>query len=53
MRDWVQAAIEVGASIGIVLAVVGTGQLVIRLAAARRLAENPNDVNAKAVLLLF
>lgn len=51
--DVAKAAVEVGVTIGVVLATVGVGQLLIRLHAARRLAENPNDVTAGALLLLF
>jgi len=53
MHELGRAVIEVGISIGVVLAVVGTGQTFIRLYAARKLAENPNDVNAGALLLMF
>jgi F0F1-type ATP synthase membrane subunit c/vacuolar-type H+-ATPase subunit K len=53
MQSVLRNAVEVGISVGVVLAIVGVGQTLIRLAAARRLAENPDDVNAKAALLMF
>lgn len=53
MQSVLRNAVEVGISVGVVLAIVGVGQTFIRLAAARRLAENPDDVNAKAALLMF
>ncbi len=53
MNGLVRNVAEVGISVGVILAVVGVGNTFIRLAAARRLVENPNDVNAQAVLLMF
>lgn len=48
-----KAAVEVGVTVGVVLATVGVGQLMLRLYASRRLAENPSDVTAGALLLMF
>lgn len=53
MNEVGRSAVEVGVTIGVVLATVGVGQLLIRLFAARRLAENPNDINAGALMLMF
>lgn len=53
LGDVAKAAIEVGVTIGVVLATVGVGQLLIRLHAARKLAEDPNNVTAGALLLMF
>lgn len=51
--DTLGSAVEVGVTIGIVLATVGIGQFYIRMFAARRLAINPQDANAGALLLMF
>ncbi len=51
--DTLGSAVEVGVTIGVVLATVGIGQFYIRMFAARRLAINPQDANAGALLLMF
>lgn len=48
-----RSAVEVGITIGVVLATVGVGQFVIRMYAARRLHSNPDDVTAGALMLLY
>lgn len=53
MGDLGRGVVEVGVTVGVVLATVGIGQLMIRLWAARRLADDPHNVNAGAVLLMF
>ena len=48
-----RSAVEVGITIGVVLATVGVGQFIIRMYAGRRLHENPNDVTAGALMILY
>jgi hypothetical protein len=48
-----RAAVEVGITIGVVLATVGVGQFIIRMYAGRRLTNDPNDVTAGALMLLY
>jgi uncharacterized protein YneF (UPF0154 family) len=47
------AIVDVGVTIGVVLAVVGVGQFVVRMYAGRRLHDNPNDVTSGALMLLY
>lgn len=53
MNELGRSVVEVGVTVGVVLATVGVGQLLIRLYAARRLAINPDDLNAGAMLLMW
>lgn len=45
--------VEVGVTVGVVLAVVGVGQFAIRMYAARRLMNDPNNTTAQALLLIY
>lgn len=51
--DLGKGVVEVGVTVAVVLATVGVGQLFVRLWAARKLAEDPSNVNAGALLLMF
>lgn len=45
--------IEVGVTIGVVLAVVGIGQFGIRMWSARRLMNDPNNLTSQALLMMY
>ena len=51
MKSFGGAAIEVGVTVGVVLSTVYIGQLFARLWAAKKLAADPSNVTAQAVLL--
>jgi hypothetical protein len=51
MDGFGKAAVEVGITIGVVLSTVYVGQLFARLWAAKKLAADPQNVTAQAVLL--
>lgn len=45
--------VEVGITVGVVLAVVGIGQFAIRMYAGRKLIEEPNNTTALALLQIY
>lgn len=53
MDNLVGQAVEVGVTIGVVMATVGIGQFLIRMSAARRLQADPNNAWAGAFLLMY
>jgi len=53
LGDVGRSAVEVGITIGVVLATVGVGQFLIRMYAGRRLHDDPDNVTAGALMLLY
>lgn len=52
-REVFKTAVDIGVSVGIVMATVGIGNTFIRLWASKKLAQDPNNVTASAVLIAW